>query len=170
MLQDRGLVKEAPLSALEGTRLGIDAAVYVRRLLSSPATKEAFVPALGGCPLALEERIVEDMRALERAGVKPIFVFPGLPVQARQQPSPSSGRSLMVEDSRPAKRQAGWEHYEKNRNDQAMQAFAQTPLGLQDVLRVVHRCFLHRKTEFVVAPYLAWAQVSCSSISAGHVD
>lgn len=178
VLQDKGLIRDAPLSALEGTRLGIDAGVYVRRLLTAPETKEAFVAALGGVPLALEEHIVSDMRLLERMHIKPIFVFAGLRPQSRhavpsgQRQGPGQGQGqgqtpLIQEDTRPAKRAAAWEHYEKNRNEQAVQAFGQTPLGVADVLRVVHRCFLHRKTEFVVAPYLEWAQVSAPPLLPG---
>ena len=152
VLQDKRLIKEAPLSCLKDTRLGIDANLYVRRVLSSSETKEAFVPALGGVPLALEEHIQRDLRVLETHRIKPIFVFNGLQPPRRERP-------LSTQDYRPARRQAGWEHYEKSRTDMAVQAFGQVPMNIADVLRVVHRCFLHRKTEFMTAPYLAWAQV-----------
>lgn len=144
------------MSALKDTRLGIDANLYVRRLLSNPETKEPFVAALGGVPLALEDHITNDMRALEKERIKPIFVFSGLNTPR----GPERPLSKSSEDIRPAKRAQAWELYEKGKNDMAMQAFGQVPMTVADVLRVVHRCFLHRKTEFVMAPYLAWAQVS----------
>lgn len=151
-------MRDAPLSALSNTRLGIDANVYVRRLLSSPETREPFVAAMGGVPLALEEHIKRDMRILEHYGIKPVIVFSGLP-PARKD---SNGRPNLVnpaEEVKAKQRQLGWEHYEKSRNEQAIQAFGQVQLNVEDVLRVVHRAFMQRKTEFVVAPYLAWAQV-----------
>lgn len=114
---------------------------------------------MGGVPLALEEHITRDMRILEHYRIKPIIVFSGLPPAKKD----STGRPILnnaTEDAKAQKRQLGWEHYEKSRNDQAVQAFGQVHLNLEDVLRVVHRSFMHRKTEFVVAPYLAWAQVS----------
>lgn len=159
VLQDKKLVRDAPLSALSNTRLGIDANVYVRRLLSSPDTREPFVAAMGGVPLALEDHIKSDMRILEHYGIKPVIVFSGLP-PARKD---SNGRPNLVnpaEEVKAKQRQLGWEHYEKSRNEAAMQAFGQVQLNVEDVLRVVHRAFLQRKTEFVVAPYLAWTQVS----------
>jgi hypothetical protein len=114
---------------------------------------------MGGVPLALEEHITRDMRILERYSIKPVIVFSGLP-PARKDSSgrPNFGNAL--EEAKAQKRQLGWEHYEKSRNEQAIQAFAQVQLTVEDVLRVVHKAFMHRKTEFVVAPYLAWAQVN----------
>lgn len=155
---------DAPLSALSNTRLGIDANVYVRRLLSSPETREPFVAAMGGVPLALEEHIKSDMRIIEHHGIKPVIVFSGLP-PARKD---SNGRPNLInpaEEVKAKQRQSGWEHYEKSRNDQAIQAFGQVQLNVEDVLRVVHRAFMVRKTEFIVAPYLAWAQVGISLIT-----
>jgi hypothetical protein len=165
LLQDKKLVKEAPLSALRDTRLGIDATLYVRRLLTSSETKEAYVPALGGVPLALEEHILRDLRTLEKEHIKPIFVFNGLAPQKGGSPRERSAAAAAAEDTRPAKRQIAWEHYEKGRNQAALAAFQELSIGVADVLRVVHRCFMHRKTEFITAPYLAWAQVRPSSDS-----
>lgn len=55
----RGLVKEVPLSALAGTRLGIDANHYLRRLLTprDPTTSDAFLAAVGGAPLTLTAEV-----------------------------------------------------------------------------------------------------------------
>ena len=81
--QERQLVKELPLSALKDTRLGIDAGHYIDLLLSSEATKEPNVTALGGVPSALGPRIEEHLRTLEVNKIKPIFVFSGLAVRQR---------------------------------------------------------------------------------------
>lgn len=56
----RGLVRECPLSALTGTRLGIDANHYLRKLLSvrDPLEKcDTFTPAIGGAPLTLTAEV-----------------------------------------------------------------------------------------------------------------
>jgi hypothetical protein len=68
-LAERSLVKDAPLSALAGTRIGIDADHYLARLLSSrdPATSDNLIPAVGGSPLALTSQ-VSPRAPLCRAG------------------------------------------------------------------------------------------------------
>lgn len=56
----RGLVKECPLSALAGTRLGIDANHYLRKLLSAREGSDkhdSFTPAIGGAPLTLTAEV-----------------------------------------------------------------------------------------------------------------
>jgi len=151
----RGLVKELPLSTLHGTRLGVDATAYLKRLLSShdPNNSDQFLSAVGGVPLALTAQIERDLKALEKAGVKPVFVFPGLAPQAKERP-------FVVEDQRTFRRHQAWEHYEQGRVQQAQAEFSQSStLVPLDVIRIVQRLFKQRTVEFVVAPYLAWAQL-----------
>lgn len=56
----RGLVKQCSLSALSGTRLGIDTTHYLRKLLRvrEPLdTHDTFTPAIGGAPLTLTAEV-----------------------------------------------------------------------------------------------------------------
>lgn len=151
----RGLIKDVPLSALAGTRLGIDAGHYLRRLLNArdPLTGDPFLAAVGGSPLALTAQIEKELKILEKAGVKPVFVFSGIAPQEKERP-------VTADDPRNWRRTQGWEHYEQGRVPQAQTEFAlSSPIIPADVLRVVHRLFKQRSVEFVVAPYLAWAQL-----------
>lgn len=178
------------MSALSGTRLGIDANNYLRRLLTprDPTTSDAFLAAVGGAPLTLTAevsctyqrwpacsclldaeltasvlvavllrpafvQIEKDLKALERAGVKPVFVFSGVNPQERDRP-------FMMDDPRNWRRAQAWEHYEQGRVPQAQADFGSSNSVLPtDVMRIVHRLFKQRSVEFVVAPYLAWAQL-----------
>lgn len=156
-LLERNLVKEAPLSCLRETRLGIDAGHYIDQLLTNPDTKEPLCTALGGIPSALGGRIEEDLRTLEVNKIKPIFVFSGLGFRQREKPL-SNSEEINLKLS---KRQQAWDHYEKGRIDQATASFSQgSSMTYMDILRFVHRQFKHRNTEFMTAPYLASAQVS----------
>ncbi|GAA5858792.1 hypothetical protein JCM8547_004990 [Rhodosporidiobolus lusitaniae] len=152
-LREHGLVKECPLSALSGTRLGIDANHYLKKLLSSDKS-DHFTPAVGGAPLTLTAEIETNMHTLQALGIKPVFVFNGInPLDARERPSPN--------DERNWRRGQAWDHYEQGRVPQAQQEFgASGSIVTNDVLRLVHRQFKQRHTEFVVAPYLAWAQLA----------
>ncbi|KAL8283098.1 hypothetical protein RQP46_005876 [Phenoliferia psychrophenolica] len=154
-LQERGLIKEAPLSALSQTRIGIDANSYLKRLLlaKDPVTSDTFVAAVGGVPLALGVEIERDLKSLEKAGVKPVFVFNGLSPRDFDKP-------FILDEHKSLRRSQAWDNYEQGRVQHAQQLFADSaPVIPQDVMRIVHRLFKQRSVEFVVAPYLAWAQL-----------
>ncbi|KAK4050491.1 hypothetical protein OIO90_005074 [Microbotryomycetes sp. JL221] len=156
-LHERGLVKEVPLTALTGTRLGIDANHYLRKLLLArdPQRSDAFLAATGGMPLTLVAEIEKNLKSLEKdkADIIPVFVFSGISPHERDRPH-------LVDDPRNWRRAQAWEHYEQTRVTQAQVDFANsTPVAPADIMRVVHRLFKQRYVEFVVAPYLAWAQL-----------
>lgn len=82
-----------------------------------------------------------------------MFVFPGLTPQEKERP-------FIAEDPKTWRRAQAWEHYEQGRVPQSQAEFgASSPVVPQDVMRMVHRLFKQRSVEFVVAPYLAWAQL-----------
>lgn len=98
-------------------------------------------------------QIEKDLKTLEKAGVKPVFVFSGINPQERERP-------FQLDDMRSWRRGQAWEHYEQGRVPQAQAEFgSSSPVLPADVLRVVHRLFKQRSVEFIVAPYLAWAQL-----------
>jgi 5'-3' exonuclease len=141
-------VREAPLSALAGTRVGIDFNSYINKLLGA----DSFVAAVGGAPLALASQIEKDLQALEKANIKPVFVFSGIVAGDRQK--------LLADDNERKRRGQAWEHYEQGRVPQAQQDFGlSNPLVTQDVIRLAHRLFKLRTVEFVVSPYLSLAQL-----------
>ncbi|WFD30808.1 hypothetical protein MSPP1_001832 [Malassezia sp. CBS 17886] len=152
-LHDAQLLQDGALSMLQHTRLGIDLSYYLRQLLSSPATGEPLVAAIGGQPLALIAHIEEDLRVLERHRIKPVFVLNGLSPAKRTRP-------FSYEDRRPALRQRAWEAYEAGNVDLANQHFsASNSIHFADLYRAVLRMLRHRHVDFIVAPYLATAQL-----------
>lgn len=150
-LREHQLTQTAPLTALANTRLGVDAHAYLEHTVAEAG--EPFIPALGGAPLTLASRVLEDLKTLENEHIKPVFVLDGLPPAQR-------GRPLATDDLRAATRQEAWEHYENGRLDQAMQSFRRAShLSPRDMMRVVHRMFRQRRVEALAAPYLAPSQV-----------
>lgn len=94
-----------------------------------------------------------DLKSLEKAGVKPVFVFNGLSPRDFERP-------FTMDEHKTTRRGQAWENYEQGRVPQAQQGFADSaPVIPADVMRIVHRLFKQRSVEFVVAPYLAWAQL-----------
>lgn len=93
------------------------------------------------------------MQLLQTHGIKPVLVFNGVNPLDRERPVPTNEKSW--------RRGQAWEHYEQGRVPEAQAEFAASDsISPQDVLRLVHRQFKQRSTEFVVAPYLAWAQLA----------
>lgn len=141
-------MKEVPLAALANTRLGIDASHYIRRVLDITNC----VSAVGGAP-EITATIHADLQALHDAKIKPVFVFAGITPKERERP-------FVTEDPRTRRRALAWDNYEHGKVPQAMQEFSNTsPVIPADIVRTVHRLFKQRQVEFVVAPYLPWAQL-----------
>ncbi|KZT43222.1 hypothetical protein SISSUDRAFT_748663 [Sistotremastrum suecicum HHB10207 ss-3] len=157
-LADRKHLSTLPLSTLSDTRLGIDAATYFNLLLETPPTREPLLAATGGPPLALTTKIEADLRSLEKLRIKPVFVFPGLlPNKRVRHHYPHEHMELCNI------RREAWAKYESQQEEQATALFeSRGCVHHWDLWRTVLRIFRHRNVEFIVAPYLAWAQVSRS--------
>lgn len=155
-LGERKHLQTLPLSTLSETRLGIDASHYLRILLDDPKSREPLLPATGGLPLALTSRIESDLRILEKLHIKPVFVFPGLLPNKKQQRGVSSNHMEACKD-----RKLAWDQYENGKTEAATKLFEGRSNVVQwDLWRSVLRIFRNRNVEFIVAPYIAWAQVS----------
>lgn len=109
------LAKPAPLTCLNGSVIGIDAAYYLERFLV-PSAKEPLLSALGGVPLSLEKTIVKDLSDLQIAGVKPHFVFDGLDFGINDDPFGPSIESARVNA-------VAFDTYERDMADEAMNIF-----------------------------------------------
>jgi hypothetical protein len=154
------LTQTVPLSSLSDSRLGIDAAHYIRKLLTNENTREVLVAATGGLPIALITQIESDLRTLERLRIKPVFVFPGLPLVKHLPPKGQdhgAQREALVKNN-------AWVAYENGDAEGAARILTSARQGAwtdwRDVTRLVLRIFRHRMVEYIVAPYLQWAQVS----------
>ncbi|KAK0551471.1 hypothetical protein OC846_002000 [Tilletia horrida] len=183
-IRERRLLQTCPLAALKDTRLGIDLHLYLSTLLKNPTTAEPFVAALGGAPLALISHIEDDLKILERSRIKPVFVLSGIPPAATRPHHPPSSASssssnassssnkrgqnnrhhssthVLPFDPRIEQRSQAWDAYEQGDVDAAQALFASSDsVGIQDLIRAVLRSFRHRNIEFLIAPYLASAQL-----------
>ncbi|KAH8103924.1 XPG I-region protein [Cristinia sonorae] len=157
LLYERKQFQTHPLSLLTDSRLGIDASYYLKLLTESPPSREPLLAATGGLPLALTQRIESDLRALEKLRIKPVFVFPGLAPNRRGK----SHQQHQFEPPEAARdRREAWSKYESGHEEAATKLFeARGGLHQWDLWKMVLRIFRHRNVEFIVAPYIAWAQL-----------
>ncbi|THH27198.1 hypothetical protein EUX98_g6990 [Antrodiella citrinella] len=157
LLHERKQFQTHPLSVLADSRLGIDASYYLNILTENPPSREPLLAATGGLPLALTQRIESDLRALEKLRIKPVFVFPGL-IPNRRGKIQQQHQYESSEASRD--RRDAWAKYEAGQEDAATKLFeARGGLHQWDLWKMVLRIFRHRNVEFIVAPYVAWAQL-----------
>lgn len=154
-LLERKHLQSLQLNVLSESRLGIDAAYYLQQLLENPSSKEPLLAATGGLPLALAQRIEADLRVLEKLHIKPVFVFPGLQPNKKWRQSHHYEYTEACRDRRDA-----WTKYENGQEDAATKLFeGRHGLAQWDLWRMVLRIFRNRNVEFIIAPYVAWAQV-----------
>ncbi|KAF7983678.1 hypothetical protein HWV62_19583 [Athelia sp. TMB] len=154
-LSERKHLQTHPLSVLSDSRLGIDASYYLNSLTEAPPSREPLLAATGGLPLALTQRIESDLRALEKLRIKPVFVFPGLIPNKRWKAHHHIEHQDACRD-----RANAWAKYEAGQEDAATKLFeSRSGLAQWDLWRMVLRIFRHRNVEFIIAPYVAWAQL-----------
>ncbi|KAJ7330435.1 XPG I-region protein [Mycena albidolilacea] len=165
-LLERKHQQTLPLSALSDSRLGIDASYYLSQLTDAPPAREPLLAATGGLPLALTQRIEADLRALEKLRIKPVFVFPGLSPNRRFKgpnagPNAGAGAFAAAAETEASRdRRDAWAKYEAGQEDAATRLFeGRSAFAQWDLWRMVLRIFRHRNVEFIVAPYVAWAQL-----------
>lgn len=155
-LQERKHLQTLPLNVLSDSRLGIDAAYYLQSIYDNPPSREPLLAATGGLPLALTTRIESDLRSLEKLRIKPVFVFPGLTPNKR----PRHMQRDVEQQEACRDRNLAWSKYESGQEEAATKLFeGRNGLTHWDLWRPVLRIFRNRNVEFLVAPYVAWAQL-----------
>ena len=105
------------LSALRGDVLGIDAEEYLAGLLIAQ-NREPLLPALGGLPFSLRQRVDDDLQRFRDAGVSVMFVFNGLDLACRDRGSIFKGAARAAETL-----ESAWRIYDAGKGDEAVSAF-----------------------------------------------
>jgi hypothetical protein len=112
--------------------------------------------------LALMQRVENDLRALDRLHIKPVFIFPGLPIASGGRPL-HKGMDSNQEREMAVKNEA-WTWYENGQVEKSITCLNQIRGGAwaewRDLIRAILKIFRYRMVEYVMAPYLEYAQVS----------
>ncbi|KAI4166494.1 MAG: hypothetical protein LQ343_008005 [Gyalolechia ehrenbergii] len=138
-----------PISALNNSVIGIDAAYYLE---STP--KERLLSAMGGFPLGLEPILIRDLHDLQSVGLKPHFVFNGLDDGVSDDPF---GPSLAAAKANAA----AYETYDGKSAIQAKELFGTSDSPPPAALLGFLKRLLHKlRIPFTVAPFNALAQLA----------
>lgn len=147
------LTQETRISALSGTRLGIEGHNWLRLLLKTIHDGESV--ALGGVAQALEAKIAKNLKLYRDNQITPIFVFSGLPVARKDN------RPFIKEDTRPSVRDNAWESYRDGHTGHALNTWAKAPtLAQSDLIPFVMKVLHAHGVEYMRAPYSSWAQLA----------
>jgi hypothetical protein len=110
----------AELGEFKGTRIGIEAAEYIRtHILEYPHAKEPLVPALGGLPLGYKESMEDSLRRFASYGIEPFFVFSGLDLVKREDPFRQRQDAAFVN-------QLAWQMYDNNQPEESVKRFGES--------------------------------------------
>jgi hypothetical protein len=127
----KNLVEASQLEELRGTRVGIEAADYLRqRILVHTTNKEPLVPALGGLPLGFASHIKDDLNKFAAFDITPFFVFSGLDIAKQDN---------LVQQRREgaANIATAWSSYDSHFADQAVHQFGESgKIKLQQKLKL----------------------------------
>lgn len=106
------------LDEFAGTCLAIDAEEYLNSVLTTAATSEPLLPALGGLPFALEQHIDQDLKRFRDAKIEPLFIFNGIELAVKDssfQIKESQKTAKILDDA--------WNIYDQGRGEEAVVAF-----------------------------------------------
>ena len=112
----------------------------------------------------LKEDLREDLLELKDAGVKPIFVFPGLDYVNK---SPSDSQSL--ETTRAA--ESAWQKYRSKKEEDVVKEFSKAKYPIDTLFRYLQELLIENGIEFLVAPFSAVAQLAYMvKVSDDYID
>lgn len=105
------------IAEFRGHSLGIDAEEYLAGLLISQ-NREPLLPALGGLPFSLKQRVDEDLQRFSDAGIRLTFVFNGLDHACRDRANILKASLRATETL-----ESAWRIYDAGKGDEAVTAF-----------------------------------------------
>ena len=115
------LTTSGPIDQLKDKRITIDAEDFLETILTSHASREPLLPALGGLPFALRKHVDAYIANFQGANITPTFVFNGLDLACKD-------RATIARDSRLAARSLdeAWNLYSQSRADEAVAEFGKS--------------------------------------------
>lgn len=159
---NEGLTTTGPIDQLKDTRVVIDAEDFLENILTSRATREPLLPALGGLPFALRKHVDDHIAHFKEANITPTFVFDGLDLACKDRASISRESKLAARSLDEA-----WSLYSQSRADEAVAEFGKScmqPLCIrQEVSQLTFNRHIPHLSHSSLAPIASSAPGSPSS-------
>ncbi len=110
------LSEVSAFSELKDALVGIEAADYLRRLISEESNKEKLLPAVGNVPYVLDACVTDHISTLKKHGIKPAFVFSGMDIGKTDHPFKDAAEAAR-------KNTEAWSLYDHHQAESAVEAF-----------------------------------------------
>lgn len=125
-VDSESLTTSGPVEQLKDKHIVIDAEDFLETILTSHASREPLLPALGGLPFALRKHVDAYIANFKGANITPTFVFNGLDLACKD-------RTAIARDSRLAARSLdeAWNLYSQSRADEAVAEFGKSCMQAQ---------------------------------------
>lgn len=148
-LQEEGLISQGHLSQLRGSRIGIDAACWLRSMQS---LKDPLAEALGGVPPGMFGFINMELECFKRNNICPVFVFQGM------APVPQHSMFFSRTDTQ---MDMAWTHLARGNKAEAQKCFGVSTSRISnDFVYFIFHHLRHMGCEVVQAPYFVGAQLA----------
>ncbi|KAG5513681.1 hypothetical protein PMAC_000719 [Pneumocystis sp. 'macacae'] len=142
-----------PLSVLKNCRIGIEATYYLKQLVEHLPVKDPMIHATSSMPVGLKTHILRDLSILKQNKIEPFFVFDGLNLV-------NKNKKVWNDDYSKIRLEA-WKNYDQGKLQQASNEFnLSAAIQISSLSKILIDILLDKKIEFLVAPYLAWAQLA----------
>lgn len=122
------ITNTGPIDQLKEKHVVIDAEDFLEIILTSQASREPLLPALGGLPFALRKHVDVHLASFDEHNITPTFIFEGLDLACKD-------RSTIARDSRLAARSLdeAWNLYSQSRPDEAVLGFGKSCRSTQQL-------------------------------------
>jgi hypothetical protein len=148
-LQETNLVHSSKLGSLQGLKIGLDAAFWLR---SIQKLKDPFADALGGVPPGLFGMLDRELEQFKKHKITPVFVFEGIVPPLQSQAFQLSAIHMQLD--------AAWTHIAKDARHEAQKVFAVSTSRINaDIEHIVFHHLKAQGIEVMRAPYFVGAQL-----------
>ncbi|KAG4301766.1 hypothetical protein PCK1_001742 [Pneumocystis canis] len=120
--------------------------------------------ATASMPVGLRTQILRDLSILEQNKIEPFFVFDGLSLVTKDKKNWNKDYSRI--------RTEAWKNYDQGKLQQALNEFSLSAnIQVSSLSKILINILLEKKIEFLVAPYLSWAQLAyMAETTHCHID
>ncbi|KAI4867241.1 PIN domain-like protein [Hypoxylon rubiginosum] len=153
-------VATAEVTQLEDCAIAVDAAYYLQLFLDNAPYHEPLLPALGGLT-GIQSHIEHDLDSWKANKTIPFFIFNGQSIEGQDDVSVQRGKRAI------AGTDEAWGLYFQSQANEAVTAFGshRGAYPIHYLFPLLQGILKRRSLHFLVPPFNASAQVSCSCVA-----
>jgi hypothetical protein len=119
------------LEEFAGCTIAVEAADYISTYILNHQWKEPLLPALGGVPFGMKNRVEADLQKFKAFRITPIFVFSGLDFGEKEDVFRLSEVAAEVNEQ-------AWDLYGKHQAELAVARFGESGMSARRTIAYAH--------------------------------